>query len=83
MLLIPCPHCGARDETEFAFSVESGRVRPVGDAVDDAAWADYLFFRTNARGLQAELWVHRQGCRRWLRVTRDSLTHAVVAVEAV
>ncbi len=29
----------------------------------------------------AELWYHAFGCRSWLRVTRDTRTHEIFAVE--
>jgi len=81
MLLIPCPWCGERDETEFSYGGEAHIVRP-GDpnALDDAAWADYLFMKTNTKGLHRERWVHSSGCRRWFNVLRDTTTNRIVAV---
>jgi len=81
VLLIPCPWCGERDETEFSYGGEAHIVRP-GDpnALDDAAWADYLFMKTNTKGLHRERWVHSSGCRRWFNVLRDTTTNRIVAV---
>ena len=31
-------------------------------------------------GAHAELWYHAYGCRGWLRVMRNTLTHEVLAV---
>ena len=62
MLLIECPWCGARAETEFSYGGEAGIVRPPDpDALSDAEWADYLFFRANPRGAHRELWEPRPG----------------------
>ncbi|MBB4633714.1 sarcosine oxidase subunit delta [Sphingosinicella soli] len=79
MLLIHCPHCGARDETEFVSGGEAHLKRPALD-VSDAAWADYLFLRANPRGALNERWHHLYGCRRWFHVTRDTVSHAITAI---
>lgn len=76
MLLIPCPFCGDRDETEFAYGGEAGNERPADPgAATDEAWTDYLCFHDNPKGLHRELWFHRDGCRRWLTVERNTWTH--------
>ena len=81
MLLIPCPWCGPRDEAEFHYGGEAHIARPAHpDALDDAAWADYLFMRSNPKGPFAERWVHSAGCRRWFNVVRDTATHRILAV---
>jgi len=78
MLLIECPWCGSRAETEFSYGGEAGIVRPPDpDALSDAEWADYLFFRANPRGAHRELWNHAQGCRRWFGVERDTVTYRI------
>jgi sarcosine oxidase subunit delta len=78
MLEIPCPHCGPRDEPEFTCGGESHIVRP-GPEVDAAGWADYLFFRTNPKGVQFERWHHSFGCGEWFNVARDTATHRIHA----
>ena len=81
MLLIPCPWCGPRDEPEFSFGGEPA-ARPVPAAsVSDAAWSDYLYFRTNAKGPAREVWCHAGGCGQWFVIVRDTLTHAIIAPE--
>ncbi|MEJ7696926.1 MAG: sarcosine oxidase subunit beta family protein [Candidatus Limnocylindrales bacterium] len=76
MLLIPCPHCGPRDETEFKYGGQAGIAYPADpDALTDAEWLDYLFLRDNPKGPWRERWVHTAGCRRWFDVTRDTLTN--------
>ena len=78
MLLIECPWCGPRAETEFSYGGEAGIARPTDpDALSDAEWADYLFYRSNPRGAHRELWNHDQGCRRWFGVERDTITYRI------
>ena len=81
MLLINCPWCGARAETEFSYGGEGGISRPEDpDALSDGEWADYLFYRDNLKGLHYERWVHSFGCRQWFNVARDTLTHEITEV---
>jgi len=81
MLLIECPWCGPRDQTEFSHGGEAHIERPRDPAkLDDAAWVDYLFMRTNPKGLHHERWVHAAGCRRWFNAVRDTVGHEIVAV---
>jgi heterotetrameric sarcosine oxidase delta subunit len=78
MLLIPCPHCGERHESEF---VNGGpvRLRRAEDpgALDDVAWVDWLTVPPNPMGPLREKWWHRLGCGAWFVVVRDTVTHAV------
>ena len=76
MLLITCPWCGPRAETEFTCGGEADIARPPNpENLSDEAWADYLFMRRNPRGLQREQWHHSFGCRRWFVVERDTVTY--------
>jgi sarcosine oxidase subunit delta len=78
MLLICCPHCGPRAQAEFVFE------RPVETivAVDTPTrvLVEKLYTRTNARGVSAELWRHARGCRAWLRIERNTVTHVISAI---
>ena len=79
MLLIPCPHCGLRDQIEFRSGGEGDRPRPVDpSALNDADWAEHLFFRRNPRGPHPERWNHAAGCGKWLTLTRDTRSHRFV-----
>ena len=79
MLQIPCPYCGVRDENEFRFGGEAHIIRPDPDA-SDSDWADYLFNRTNPKGMHLERWCHSFGCGLWFNAARDTLTHRILAV---
>ena len=84
MLLIECPWCGPRDESEFTYGGEAHVIRPENpDSATDEQWADYLFFRKNPRGDHLEQWYHAAGCRRWFNVRRDTVTYEVKQVYRV
>lgn len=79
MLLIKCPWCGERAETEFSCGGEAGITRPVEpDSLNDAEWSDYLFNRSNTKGAFKELWNHASGCRRWFELERDTVTYKIL-----
>ena len=81
MLLIDCPYCGPRAEVEFSYGNEAHIARPLQpEALDDDDWADYLFMKTNRKGVMLERWVHSHGCRRWFNVARDTVTYEILAV---
>ncbi|MGO8067100.1 sarcosine oxidase subunit delta [Rhizobium leguminosarum] len=77
--LISCPHCGARPKEEFSIRGDAGLARPAPDA-DADAWFDYVYLRDNPRGRHSEYWHHSSGCRRWLIVERDTVSHVVHSV---
>tara|TARA_B100000902_G_scaffold132192_1_gene130869 strand:- start:1365 stop:1652 length:288 start_codon:yes stop_codon:yes gene_type:complete len=79
MLLINCPWCGERDETEFSYGGEAGIVRPKNpEILSDEEWADYLFMRKNTKGIFTEQWNHSSGCRQWFLVKRDTVTYKIL-----
>ncbi len=77
MLLIDCPHCGPRSETEFRYSGEAHMTRPAADC-DGPTWAAYLFTRENRRGPHAERWRHIHGCGLFFNALRDTATDRVL-----
>lgn len=79
MLLIRCPWCGPRDETEFRYGGEAHVQRPSEpEKMTDSEWAEFVFIRSNPRGLFRERWVHAAGCRRWFNAVRHTVTHEIV-----
>ncbi len=78
MIVIPCPLCGPRAQSEFSYGGDAGVKRPETPAdADDQAWIGYLYLRHNPKGGHEELWQQIHGCRRWLRVSRDVVSHEV------
>jgi heterotetrameric sarcosine oxidase delta subunit len=79
MMLIPCPYCGPRNVTEFTYAGDAHASRPAdAPGASDAQWADYVYFRDNPRGDHDELWQHTAGCRQWIEVRRNTLSHDVI-----
>ena len=78
MLLIECPWCGIRDETEFTCAGEAHIARPLETGkLSDEEWADYLFMRNNPKGAHREQWLHAAGCRRYFNAERDTVTYQI------
>lgn len=78
MFLIPCPFCGPRAQVEFGYGGDARRMRPADDAGRDA-WFDFVYLRDNPRGTHREHWQHVAGCRAWIAVERDTLTHEILS----
>ena len=80
---IPCPLCGPRDRREFYYLGDAVYAdRPAGDAGPEA-WDAYLYLRDNPAGETRDLWFHEIGCSTWIEVTRNTVTHEVLATRPV
>ena len=80
MLLIPCPICGVRPEAEFTYAGEAHIARPADPAaLDDHAWGEFLYARTNPKGDHAERWRHTHGCGRFFNALRNTHTDRFAA----
>ena len=80
MLLICCPYCGPRSEIEFTYGGEAHIARPQNPAqLDDGEWAEFLFFRSNPKGVHCERWQHIHGCARFFNAMRDTLSDRFLA----
>lgn len=79
MFVIKCPYCGERDQTEFSCHGESHIARPENpNEVSDKEWGEYLFFRSNPKGMHYERWTHDHGCRQWFNVQRHTVTDKII-----
>ena len=80
MLLIHCPYCGARPEIEFRYGGEAHIARPADpSALSDEQWTEFLFLRSNRKGVHAERWRHTHGCGRFFNALRDTVTDKFVS----
>ena len=76
---IPCPYCGERDAQEFAYLGDATLTRPDPTAPGaERAFHDYVYLRDNPAGAHREFWQHVQGCRSWLVVERNTMTHEIL-----
>ncbi len=81
MFLIDCPHCGPRDQMEFSHGGEAHIARPADPAsLSDAEWADFVFLRSNPKGVHAERWIHSAGCRKFFNMLRNTASDEILAV---
>jgi heterotetrameric sarcosine oxidase delta subunit len=79
-MLIPCPFCGPREHSEFAYGGDATVHRPrEAEPAWGPDWQAYVYERANRRGPHEEYWQHAHGCRQWLVVTRDTATHEVLS----
>ena len=85
MLQIHCPYCDElREEEEFNYVGEAHIARPSKpEDLTDEEWGDYLYFRKNPRGIHHEMWLHAAGCRRYLNVTRDTVSYEILESYAI
>ena len=78
---ISCPYCGDRDQGEFVYLGDATVQRPDPAARDAApAFHGYVYVRENPAGWHREYWYHEMGCRSWLVVERNTLTHEIRSV---
>lgn len=81
MFLITCPYCGERDQSEFAHAGEAHIARPTEtDEMSDEDWSQFVFIRSNPKGVFAERWWHASGCRRFFNMLRNTATDEILAV---
>lgn len=80
---LTCPLCGERDRREFYYYGADDYLRRPAEGAPAAVWDDYLHNRDNPAGETRDLWYHEAGCGQWLAVTRNTVTHAVLAVDLV
>lgn len=75
---INCPWCGVRDEAEFQYQGDATVSRPAPTASENAFFK-YVYIRENPKGWHTEWWHHVNGCRQWVKVVRNTVTHEIHA----
>jgi len=81
LFIIQCPYCGARDGAEFTYGGDATKHRPDPADGHDADWHDYVYQRDNPKGPHWEYWHHGAGCRQWLKLHRDTVSHEIFEVQ--
>ncbi|PSJ60659.1 sarcosine oxidase subunit delta [Pseudaminobacter soli (ex Li et al. 2025)] len=87
---IACPFCGERENGEFTYLGDAKPKRPFVAVIEDGkgaegeqdAFYEYVYLRDNVAGEMSEYWYHGGGCRSWLVVKRNTLTHEILSVAA-
>ena len=81
MLVLHCPFCGPRNESEFSYGGPAQAPRPEDPyLVGDAQWVDWLTVPENRMGQVPERWCHLRGCGSWLTLMRHTVTHDITEV---
>lgn len=79
---IPCPFCGERDMAEFSYLGDAAYQRPKPETLDiERVFYEAVYLRDNPAGRHVELWYHGFGCRSWVRVWRDTMTHEILQAQ--
>lgn len=75
-MLIDCPVCGKRDVEEFSYWADASILYPdLDDGKED--WFNAVYQRENPAGDLNELWQHERGCRSFVKVRRNTITHEI------
>jgi len=79
LIQVRCPYCDALlPEQEFAYAGQAHIARPEDPSAEtDEAWRDYLYIRSNTRGLHKERWRHVHGCGRFFNAIRDTVSDRI------
>ena len=75
MLLIPCPNCGARDESEFDYGGPAIALPTLEASTSD--WHQALHLSSTTDQWVDEHWYHSAGCECWIRIRRNLVTHEI------
>ena len=68
---------------EFTYGGDAINKYPgLSEAVSAAQYYEHVYLRDNPCGEHLEYWHHVNGCRQWIKVKRDTLTHAISAIGA-
>ncbi|MFT5115187.1 MAG: heterotetrameric sarcosine oxidase delta subunit [Parasphingorhabdus sp.] len=79
MLLIPCPHCGERDESEFDYG---GRATDFPELqANQSVWYRAIHLSDVNEVIVNEVWFHAAGCECWIEVQRNIRTHEFQSLE--
>ncbi len=77
MQLIPCPWCGPRAHIEFRYHCDAQALPRDWLRETVVEFESRTWLRDNHIGEHEEIWQHADGCRGWLVLSRNNLTHVV------
>src|SRR5687767_15795382 len=79
IIYIPCSSTSPPSHRNLSLGADATIAYPPLDAPLEA-WIDAVYVRANPKGPHRERWHHSDGCRLWLVVERDTLTHEIRSV---
>jgi sarcosine oxidase subunit delta len=77
MLLIPCPNCGEREESEFVYGGRSIKYPALDKSVASETWHQVLHLGDSSSENSQEFWYHQFGCECWFEIARNVITHEI------
>ena len=77
MLLIPCPYCGERDESEFSYGGGSRDYPSLGEDYSINDWFQSVYLPKLDQNTLCEYWYHNAGCEQRDDVKRNLFTHKI------
>ena len=82
MLLIPCPYCGERDESEFTYGGSSRNYPTFDEGRSISDWYQSVYLPKLHQNVLCEYWYHTAGCEQWIELKRDLCTHKIELVSS-
>lgn len=68
-----------RPEIEFRHAGEAHVARAADPSqLNDQEWAEFLYFRSNPKGVHAERWRHVHGCGRFFNALRNTVSDRIL-----
>ncbi len=77
MKIMPCPLNGPRNIQEFSCFGEVKDLPTDPGAMDDAAWAEHVWYANNEAGVVREWWCH-VATAYWFIAERDTVTDQII-----
>jgi heterotetrameric sarcosine oxidase delta subunit len=83
MLLINCPYCGERDESEFRYGGRRVIYPPLDSSAGIEKWHRAIHLHDNSQEPIREFWYHESACELWIEINRDIDSHETTPVSGV
>ncbi len=80
MLLINCPHCGERDQSEFSYGGRYAKYPALDSTASIEKWHRAIHLHHSSQNLIREYWYHECGCEQWIEIDRDVDSHEMTPV---
>ena len=79
MLLIDCPYCGERDESEFSYGGRCIVYPPLDSSTTRGDWHRAIHLHDGSQNVINEYWYHEFGCEQWIGIKRDIESHEITS----
>ena len=80
MLLINCPCCGERDQSEFSYGGRSTNYPALDSSASREEWHRAIHLHDGSQKVIREYWYHEFGCEQWIEIFRNVDSHEMTPV---